>query len=84
VDRIIYAVACIEPLFSVPQAYEIFRAHSAVNVSIVTWIGYEAMTAIWVWYSIVHRDKLLLLYQGLFLVIDGSIIVGALIYGSSV
>ncbi len=83
VDRIIYAVACIEPLFSVPQSVEIFHAHSAKNVSIVTWLGYEAMTAIWVWYAYVHRDKLLLTYQGLFFIIDGSIIVGALMYGYS-
>jgi len=83
VDRIIYIVAFVEPLFSVPQAYEIYSARSAVNVSVLSWLGFEAMTVIWLWYAAVHRDKLLLLYQGLFFIIDGSVVVGALLYGGS-
>lgn len=39
------------------------------------------MTAIWVWYAFVHKEKMILVYQGLFFIVDGAVIVGALLYG---
>lgn len=81
VDRLIYFAAIIEPLFSLPQAYHIYSHQSAQDVSILSWIGFEFMTLIWVWYAITHREKMILVYQGLFLIIDGFVLVGAIIYG---
>jgi len=78
IDRLIYAVAIIEPLFSLPQAYQIYHDKAAANVSILSWAGFELMTLIWVWYGIVSRDTKVLIYQGLFFVIDGSVLLGAL------
>jgi uncharacterized protein with PQ loop repeat len=78
IDRLIYAVAIIEPLFSLPQAYQIYHDKAAANVSILSWAGFEAMTLIWVWYGLVTRDTKVLLYQGLFFVIDGSVLLGAI------
>lgn len=81
VDRLIYLVAIVEPLFSVPQAVEIYRTKSAGSVSILSWLGFEVMTAIWIWYGIVHKERLILIYQALFFIIDGAVLVGALYYG---
>jgi hypothetical protein len=41
------------------------------------------MTLIWLWYGIVHKEKTILIYQGLFFVIDGAVVVGAFLYGGS-
>lgn len=81
VDRLVYLAAITEPLFSLPQAYHIYHYKSATSVSILTWLGFECMTLIWLWYAIVHREKMILIYQGLFFIIDGSVLVGALHYG---
>jgi len=81
VDRLVYIAAIIEPLFSFPQAYQIYHDKSAVSVSILSWLGFEIMTLIWLWYAIVHKEKLILIYQGLFFIIDGSVLVGAIYYG---
>lgn len=83
VDRLIYFAAIVEPLFSIPQAYTIFSTRSAQSVSIPAWLGFEFMTLIWIWYGIVHRDRMILIYQGLFFIIDGSVVVGALLYGGA-
>jgi uncharacterized protein with PQ loop repeat len=82
IDRLVYFAAIIQPLFSLPQAYQIFHARSAADVSILTWLGFEVMAVIWLWYAIVHKDRLILLYQGMFFLIDGSVLVGAIIYGA--
>ena len=81
VDRLVYMAAIVEPLFSLPQAYQIYHHHSAADVSILSWIGFECMTLIWLWYGIVHKEKMILIYQGLFFIIDGSVLIGALYYG---
>ncbi len=83
IDRLIYIAAIVEPLFSLPQAYRIFSTGSAGDISLLSWTGFEFMTAIWIWWAIVHKDKMVLIYQGLFLIIDGSILVGAMMYGAS-
>lgn len=81
VDRLIYLAAIVEPLFSLPQAYQIFHTHSAGSVSILTWLGFECMTLIWLWYAVVHKERMIFIYQGLFFIIDGAVLVGAVLYG---
>ncbi len=82
VDRATYIAAIIEPIITIPQVMIIFRTKNATSISLLSWIGYEILTAIWVWYGIVHKDKLILLYQGLFLIVQGAVIVGAIMYGA--
>lgn len=81
VDKIIFAAAIIEPIFTLPQAYVIFKNHNATDVSLVTWFGFNILTIIWLWYAIAHRDKIVLVYQGLFFVFNTLVIVGGLLYG---
>lgn len=81
VDRIIIIGAVVEPLFVLPQAISIFRDKSAEGVVIVTWLGLSLLTALWVWYAYVHKEKMVLLYQSLFLAFNTLVIVGALLYG---
>lgn len=83
VDRLVYLAAIVEPLFSLPQAYQIYHNHAAADVSILSWVGFECMTLIWLWYGIVHKEKMILIYQGLFFIIDGSVLIGALYYGGT-
>lgn len=82
VDRATYIVAILEPLITIPQAYVIFSQRTAAGVSLSTWVGYEALTFVWVWYALIHKDRLILLYQGLFLVVQTAIIIGGVIYGA--
>jgi uncharacterized protein with PQ loop repeat len=82
VDRATYMAAIIEPVITIPQVMIIFRTQNASSISLMSWIGYEILTAIWVWYGFVHKDKLILLYQGLFLIVQGAVIIGAIMYGA--
>ena len=83
VDRLTFIAAIIEPIISIPQALIIFRDQTAAGISLLSWVGYEILTAIWLWYAVVHKERLILLYQGLFFVIQAVVIVGAILYGAS-
>jgi uncharacterized protein with PQ loop repeat len=81
VDKIIVAAAIVEPLFILPQVLKIFRDHDASSISIFSWIGFNILTAVWIWYAIVHKEKMVLIYQGLFFIFNSLVIVGSLLYG---
>ena len=81
IDRLTYVAAIVEPLFSLPQAYQIYHDKSAASTSILTWIGFEVMALIWIWYALIHKERTIFIYQSLFFVIDGSVLVGAIYYG---
>ena len=82
IEKFIYLVAIIEPLMSLPQVIQIYKNKSAEDVSLLTWVGYEAMALIWIWYGVVVKDKSIILYQTLFFLIDGSLMAGAILYGA--
>lgn len=82
VDKLTLAAAVIEPLVTVPQAVTIFANHTAAGVSLSTWCGYESMTIIWLWYAIVHKERMILIYQGGFFIAQSAIIIGGLMYGA--
>lgn len=81
VDRLVYLAAIVEPLLTLPQAILVYRQKSAADISILSWIGFEIMTLIWLWYAVVHKERMIFIYQGLFLIVDGSILVAAMLYG---
>lgn len=82
VDRLTYCAAIIEPVITVPQAVTIFQRHSATAISLSTWVGYEGLTLVWLWYGLVHRERMILTYQGLFFITQAAVIIGAFIYGA--
>lgn len=81
INKVILLVAIIEPLVTLPQAYTIFKNHDASDISLATWIGYQIMTAVWIWYSFVNKEKIVLIYQTLFFITNALVIIGAIIYG---
>lgn len=82
VDRATYVVAIVEPVITIPQATTIFVHHTAAGISLTSWVGYEVLTVIWLWYAIVHRNRLIFIYNILYFVIQTVIIFGGILYGA--
>ncbi len=83
VDKIILAVAIIEPLCTIPQIYEIASSRNASSISITTWLGFNILTLIWVWYAVKHKEKMIFIYQSLFFILNSILIILAIIYGGT-
>lgn len=81
IDKLIIVVAVIEPFCTLPQAISIFRNKDASGISILTWIGFNILTIIWIWYAIYNKEKVVFIYQALFFIFDSIVIIGAFLYG---
>ncbi len=82
VDRLTYLVAAIEPIVTLPQVYLIFRDKTADGIAISSWIGYQLFTLVWLWYGIVHKEKVIIFYQLAWFILQTAIIIGAVMYGA--
>lgn len=82
IDRATYVAAIVEPIITIPQAADIFIHHTAAGISLTSWIGYEILTFVWVWYAYVHKNRLILIYNLMYFVIQTFIIIGGIIYGA--
>ncbi|MEK6903255.1 MAG: hypothetical protein AABW64_01240 [Nanoarchaeota archaeon] len=80
-DHLVMAVAVIGPLTTAPQIYKIFMEKTAVGISLFTWSAYLILTLPLLVYGIVHRDKQLITMYILWIIVDGVVVVGTLMYG---
>lgn len=80
IDRLIYIAAITYPLTTIPQIADIFMNKSSGNVSILTWILYDAFTLIFLWYAIDKKLKPLILEYCLWIVSQSAVVIGILLY----
>jgi len=79
-DYILYCFMVATPLFEIPQAVTIFRTQSAVNVSAATWIFFFCASLAWGTYAIRERQVPIMVTSSLYLVIEGWVVAGIIIY----
>lgn len=80
IDRLIYVAAITYPLTTIPQIVDIFINKSSENVSLLTWILYDAFTLIFLWYAIEKRLKPLIIEYCLWIIAQSIVVFGILLY----
>ena len=68
-------------LMTVPQIYAIWASRQAAGVSLLSWAAYWISAFVWFVYGIQKRDRNIYLPCVGWLLLDGAVVVGALIYG---
>ena len=81
IDRLIYVVAIVGPIITIPQVLKIWLEQSAAGVSLVSWSFYLIGSLIWLSYGIMHKEKPIILSNCLWLIANIFIVLGILIYG---
>lgn len=56
-DWLIYAVAFLSPVMTLPQVAQIWVEKNVAGVSLVTWASYTVFAAFWLTYGLIHREK---------------------------
>jgi uncharacterized protein with PQ loop repeat len=79
-DYILYFFMIATPLFEIPQAISIYTTHSAENVSLSTWAFFFISGLAWAAYAIRNKLMPLLVTYCMYIVIEGVIVAGILIY----
>lgn len=67
------------PVLTLPQAWTIWVSHKTEGVSLTTWSVYLVSSALFVAYGLVHRQRLLVITYGPYVVVEALIIAGLLI-----
>lgn len=80
IDRLIYVAAITYPLTTIPQIVDIFINKSAENVSLLTWLLYDAFTLIFLWYAIEKKLKPLIIEYCLWILAQSIVVVGIMMY----
>lgn len=73
-DTFIYIFAFTTPLFEIPQFISIVNAHSAANVSLITWSYLAISSLAWLIYGIHKKMRPLIVSYILYVVVEFSIV----------
>jgi uncharacterized protein with PQ loop repeat len=68
-------------LMTVPQVWTIWVSHQAAGVSVLSWGAYLLSAVLWFWFGLRQGDKNIYLPCVGWMLLNGAIVVGALIYG---
>jgi len=80
VDHLIYGVVIIGPVMNLPQLLQIWIKKNAAGVSTISWASFALFSFIWLLYGIYHKEKPLIIMNSALIVIQGSIVISALLY----
>lgn len=80
-DVMVYVVGFLGPAFTIPQIWGIYAGANASGVSALTWGAYALFDIVWIVYGIVHKERIITFTYVLWLIMNGVVAVGALIYG---
>lgn len=82
-DRTIYVVGIIGPLFTIPQLVKIYYFQNASGVSAISWGAYTLLDLPWILYGVVHKERPITLTYILWFFFNGAVFVGALLYSNA-
>lgn len=80
IDKLIYPIAVIAPIMTIPQLVQIIVSKKVQGISITTWGAYATVSALWVIYGLIHKEKPIILTNVLLFILDFLIVVGVLLY----
>ena len=80
IDRLIYVAAVTYPLTTIPQIVDIFISKSSENVSLMTWLLYDAFTVIFLWYAIDKKLKPLIIEYCMWIVAQSAVVFLIMLY----
>jgi len=80
VDRLIYIMATVMPIFTITQVFKIWYYQNAAGVSLIAWLAYFFATVVWLTYGILHKEKPIIYSNAIAMAINFSIVLGIVFY----
>jgi len=79
--RVLGGMSIFTMLMTIPQVLTIWVGHQAAGVSILSWSAYLLSATFWLWFGIQKRDKNIYLPCVGWIMLDGAVIAGAVLFG---
>ena len=83
-DSLVYISALFGAFMNIPQLTTIWIDKHVSGVSVITWIGFLLGSSFWLCYGIIHKEKPIILTNGLYVIIQFFIVFGLFLYGGTV
>lgn len=80
-DYVVYVGGSIGPFLTIPQLVKIWIGKNAAGVSAFSWGSYLVASVFWVIYGVVHKEKPIIFTNSIWVLMNGLVMIGALIYG---
>ena len=80
-DRFVLICSVVYPLTSVPQIVKVFSSHSAHDLSLLSWLLYAVLEAIFLIYAIQKRLVPIIIQDALWLLVYIILVIAILLYG---
>ncbi|HSW65670.1 MAG TPA: hypothetical protein VLI54_00840 [Bacillota bacterium] len=81
INKAIIAVAATQPLGTIPQIVTVFQHRDGSSLSISSWAIYILFDFMWLWYGVVEKQKAVIVSAVMFTLMEGAVLLGALLYG---
>ena len=73
IDKAVMVIAFVEPLAGLPQVIQLFHTRSANDLSLSSWVIFQIVTVLWLVYGVTHKERPIIIYQGLWFVVQALI-----------
>lgn len=80
-DKVIFVIAFLGPIFTLDQVYKIYHFHDATGVSLFTWASFATFNIFWIFYGVKHKEKVIILAYSLWFIVNSTVAIGAFMYG---
>lgn len=80
-DKAMYIVIFIGPIMTIPQVTLIWLDKNARGVSVISWVAYFFVSACWLVYGLLHREKPIIISAIIWIILELMIVIGISIYG---
>lgn len=80
IDDWVMIVGVLSPLTSLPQIVQILETKDSEGVSILTWLLYVVLAAFWLIYGIAHKEKVIIVNNLLWIILELVIVALVIIY----
>ena len=80
IAAIVLGMGIIEPLFTLPQAYNIWIKHETAGVSLATWAFFTIAAIVWFIYGITISSKPLVISYALYTIFNAIVVIGLLVH----
>ena len=79
-EKLVLAVAIVEPLSTVPQIIEIYQSKNAEAISLLSWLLFMGTSLIWLAYGIKIKNLPLIASSIMWVLTELILVVGIVIY----
>lgn len=79
-DVLAYMASVFGLLFTLDQVWLIWIEQNAAGVSLLAWSAYTTTASVWVFYGIVHRDRVLVTVNVVWVFLNAFIVGGIVLY----